>query len=153
MPIDAQSEKSSDLRHEVDEIRAQITTNRHDIDDLQVQSSRASERADVSEKQADEDRQRIEKLEHQADLEHELIAVLRAEGALKDEKVAHLEEALGTSRRIGAALGIIMVAHKVNETGAWRMLRAESQNANRKVRDLADDVVQTGDVSGFPPSN
>ena len=66
--------------------------------------------------------------------------------------MTHLREALGTSRRIGAALGIIMAAYKVSEAAAFGLLRTHSQNTNRKLRDVADEVVATGDVTALRPS-
>ncbi|NUR80247.1 MAG: ANTAR domain-containing protein [Dermatophilaceae bacterium] len=153
MANEPQSDSDPELSRQIEELRAQLSVNRDDIEALQAESGHAAERADASEKQAQDDRQRIVELEHHAEIEDQLIAVLRAEGLLKDQKAAHLREALGTSRRIGAALGIIMVAYKVDEAAAFDLLRAHSQNTNRKVRELADEVVETGDVTGLvPPS-
>jgi AmiR/NasT family two-component response regulator len=51
---------------------------------------------------------------------------------------------------IGAAIGIVMAAHHVSEVEAFAILNRASQNTNRKLRALADDVVTSGDASGLP---
>lgn len=71
-------------------------------------------------------------------------AALEAVGS----KVANLEQALTTSRRIGAAVGITMARLRVTEDEAFTVLRRASQEANRKLRELADEVVLTGQVPG-----
>ena len=56
----------------------------------------------------------------------------------------NLRTALKTSRHIGTALGILMATYKITDTAAFDLLRTVSQRKNRKLRDLADDVVRTG---------
>jgi hypothetical protein len=58
----------------------------------------------------------------------------------------NLETALGTSRRIGAAVGVLMARRLVTYDDAFELIRATSQNLNRKVRDVAEHVLQTGDL-------
>lgn len=60
------------------------------------------------------------------------------------EKAANLQQALNTNREIGAAMGIIMATHKVTRDSAFTLLRVASQNSNRKLIDIAADVVDTG---------
>lgn len=60
------------------------------------------------------------------------------------ENVGQLRNALNTSRQIGIAIGILMHTHKVTEEDAFGLLRVSSQHLNRKLRDVADDVGQTG---------
>lgn len=66
-------------------------------------------------------------------------------------QVQHLERALQTNRRIGVAMGILMTTHKVTDEQAFDLLRIASQNSNRKLADVADDVVETGwlDVAAY----
>jgi ANTAR domain len=59
-------------------------------------------------------------------------------------KADHLRIALHSSRQIGAAIGIVMSAHKLTDEGAFQLLRAASQHTHRKLRDIADDVIRTG---------
>jgi hypothetical protein len=132
----SQEDQGSDLQHQVDRLRADISINRADIDALQGRAA--------------DDHRRIDHLEERADLDGELIAELRAEGILSREQSAHLEEALRSSRKIGAAMGIVMAGRKVDEDQAFGVLRKASQNTNRKLRMIAEEVVRTGDVSGLP---
>ena len=60
------------------------------------------------------------------------------------DKAAHLTLALDSNRRIGAAMGILMAAHKVTDTDAFNLLRIASQTSNRKLTDIADEVLTTG---------
>ena len=54
-----------------------------------------------------------------------------------------LDIALDTNRRIGAALGILMARHRLTHEQAFLRLRQASQNSNRKLRDLAEDILET----------
>ena len=128
-------------------MRDQVITNRSDIDSLQTRVEEAVDRAAVSDVRADELRHRIDDLEAGADVHQHLIAELKSEGLLRQKHVTQLEEALRTSRRIGIAIGIIMVARNLDATEAFSVLVSASQNTDRKVSSVADDVVRTGDVS------
>ena len=57
-----------------------------------------------------------------------------------------LDSALCSNRRIGAALGVLMARHRLTHDQAFRRLRVASQHTNRKMRDLADDVLDVGDL-------
>lgn len=59
-------------------------------------------------------------------------------------RAVQLTEALSTSRQIGAAVGILMSVHKITSEQAFDLLRRTSQQLNRKLRSVADDVTQTG---------
>lgn len=59
-------------------------------------------------------------------------------------QVANLNEALTSSRQIGTAVGILMAMHRVTADEAFEMLSKVSQDLNRKLRDVADDVARTG---------
>jgi GAF domain-containing protein len=71
-------------------------------------------------------------------------AVTAMRAARHEEKVDHMERALHTSRRIGVALGILMVTRRVDLDGAWEFLSKASQRSNTKVSELADQVVRQG---------
>lgn len=71
-------------------------------------------------------------------------AAVAMRAAAEHDHVAHLERALDSNRRIGAATGIIMCRHDLTEDAAFARLRTVSQRSNRKLRDVADDVVMTG---------
>lgn len=89
----------------------------------------------------------IEDLEAQVAVDRAVIADLRAEGVIERDKIVNLETALIAARRIGAAMGILMASHQVTEEQAFALLRAASQRQNRKLRDVADDVILTGTIA------
>jgi AmiR/NasT family two-component response regulator len=51
---------------------------------------------------------------------------------------------LKSSRRIGMAMGILMAQFRIRQEEAFDMLRDASQTQNRKLRDLAEDVILIG---------
>jgi AmiR/NasT family two-component response regulator len=61
-------------------------------------------------------------------------------------KVENLEIALRTARQIGMALGIVMCRYGLTEDDAFAALRALSQKSHRKLREIAEQVVLTGDL-------
>ena len=60
------------------------------------------------------------------------------------DRADRLEEGLASNRRIGTAVGILMCRHTITEEKAFQLLRTASQNSNRKLREIADEVVHTG---------
>lgn len=58
--------------------------------------------------------------------------------------IESLKAGLVSNRRIGTAMGILMATQKITEPAAFELLRTASQRAHRKMRDIADEVVQTG---------
>ena len=64
------------------------------------------------------------------------------------QHAANLEVALHSSRTIGAAIGILMARHNVYEAEAFQMLRRASMDTNRKLREVADEVVHPVDRPG-----
>ena len=139
-------EKSSELQRQVEEIRDRMAVNRADIDALQVRAEEAYRLARAKKEQLEQNHHRIEELETRVDVDRALICELRAEEMTNRERSAHLEEALRTSREIGAAVGILMASRKLTEEAAFALLVRASQHTNRKVRDLAAEVVRTGDL-------
>ena len=63
-----------------------------------------------------------------------------------DAKAGQLELALGPSRDIGAAVGILMAHHKMQQVDAFELLRSTSQDQNRKLYELALEVISTGEL-------
>lgn len=74
-----------------------------------------------------------------------LVALHDAQGVADN-----LETALASSRRIGAAIGVLMAHHKVTEDEAFGLLRTSSQHLHRKLRDVALEVVETGTLPDPP---
>lgn len=58
----------------------------------------------------------------------------------------NLRRAVVSNRRIGTATGILMARRGLTDEAAFELLRCASQNGNRKLRDIADEVVLTGDL-------
>ncbi len=61
----------------------------------------------------------------------------------KDEAV-HLAIALSTNRDIGVAVGIVMTNHALNRDEAFALLSRASQTTNRKLHEIALEVVRVG---------
>jgi ANTAR domain/GAF domain len=55
-----------------------------------------------------------------------------------------LTAALQSNRDIGAALGVLMARLLVTREQAFDLMRIASQRTNRKLRDIAEDVLETG---------
>jgi len=65
-----------------------------------------------------------------------------------EDRATNLEAALGTSRNIGTAVGILMAQRKVPSDRAFDALAAASQASQRKLREVADEVILTGTLPG-----
>lgn len=65
-------------------------------------------------------------------------------------KNEHLQRALASNREIGAAMGILMIEHKLTGDQAFDLLRRASQHSHRKLAALAAEVAETG-VLDLPP--
>jgi hypothetical protein len=175
---DDRPEGHPEWQRRVDDLNERVAANRADIDSLlaraddanhraklmEERADAAQDRADMSDKRADaaerradasdalsaDDRRRIDALEEHVDVDRAMIMELQADGLISQKHAEQLQEALHTSRRIGAAVGIVMANRKVTEAEAFLVLTKASQNNNRKVRFIADDVVETGDVRNLP---
>jgi DNA-directed RNA polymerase sigma subunit (sigma70/sigma32) len=111
--------------------------------------ARATARAGVLARAAEARGQRAQisaELHQRLDQCHDALHGLEAELTRAREKIDNLEVALRTSRRIGQAIGIIMERMRVTEDQAFELLRRISQNRHRKLRDIADHVVLTGEI-------
>ena len=69
---------------------------------------------------------------------------------LNRDKAVNLEHALGTNREIGVAMGVLMARYRVTREQALDLLRITSQRSNRKLRDIATEVADTGILRGIP---
>lgn len=61
-------------------------------------------------------------------------------------QIDNLNRALETSRCIGMAMGVVMARAGLKPDEAFDVLRAASQRTHRKLREIAEDVVFTGEV-------
>jgi len=75
---------------------------------------------------------------------HAAIAIVAAD---QHRDAENLEIALHTSRRIGIAVGVLMATRNLDEDQAFALLVTTSQRVNRKVRDLAEAII---DGRGLP---
>jgi len=81
-------------------------------------------------------------------------AVLAAHGAIamsaarQREQAEQLEDALRSSREIGMAMGVLMGREGVTQDEAFTSLRNASQYLHRKLREVAAEVVDTGQLPG-----
>jgi hypothetical protein len=69
---------------------------------------------------------------------------LAVSGVIARERAEHLENALTNSRRIGTAVGILMFARKLTADQAFAVMRVVSQNSNRRMILIAEEVIETG---------
>lgn len=73
-------------------------------------------------------------------------AAIAMASAREREYAENLEIALQKSRRIGIAIGIVMQSEKLTEDQAFAYLVDVSQRLNRKLRDVAEVVVEAGGI-------
>ena len=58
----------------------------------------------------------------------------------------NLQPALASRQQIGIATGILAALYGLQPDTAFQLLRTTSSHRNRKLRDLADDVIRDGDL-------
>lgn len=64
--------------------------------------------------------------------------------------IGHLRVALETNREIGVAIGVLMAVRLIDRDAAFVLLQQASQNSNRKLRDVATEVADTGRLPDAP---
>jgi signal transduction histidine kinase/DNA-binding response OmpR family regulator len=62
--------------------------------------------------------------------------------------VGQLRQALQSNRTIGTALGIVMARYELDRERAFQVLVRTSQQSNRKLHDVATEVVRAGSLPG-----
>ena len=67
------------------------------------------------------------------------------------QKQDHLVESVATRDLIGQAKGILMERHKLTASRAFQVLVRYSQHSNRKLRDVAAELADTGQLPEVPP--
>lgn len=90
---------------------------------------------------------RAEAFTHQAATALTILLRHASHTVLDDE----LSEALATRAVIDQALGILMVTRKIAAHEAFEMLRHTSQATNRKVSDIAAELIES--MTGHPPES
>ncbi len=125
--MEGEPASSDDMQAQIDALVRRVTANRTDIDAL-------TSRADEAEARAD-------RIEANSQFDRDLIAELQRDGLLTQEHSAQMEEALKSSRIIGAAIGVVMASRGVSDAEAFAILTKASNDSNRKLRDLAADLL------------
>lgn len=59
---------------------------------------------------------------------------------------AHLQNAITSRQHVGQAVGILVERYRVTPAEAFEMLRQTSQQANIKVRQIAAQLIETGEI-------
>jgi hypothetical protein len=77
------------------------------------------------------------------------VDAMRARLVAAELYAKNLERAQRSNRRIGMAIGILMSRHGVTEIQAFEALRSVSTHRNVRLREIAEDVVYTGDLPGM----
>ena len=75
---------------------------------------------------------------------HVAVLVAAASNAYRAD---HLAVALDTNRDIGAAIGILMATRPRTKEAAFNVLRIASQDTNRKLGDIAAEVIESGTLN------
>jgi GAF domain-containing protein len=78
---------------------------------------------------------------------HAALAFARAR---EREQISGLEQAVASNRAIGMAIGILMATHRIDQDVAFELLRTLSQHTNRRLREIADEVIHTGQLPEPP---
>jgi transcriptional regulator with GAF, ATPase, and Fis domain len=82
------------------------------------------------------------------DKETAQVLAVHATAAVNDAvELEHLHTALDSRTVIGQATGVVMERFGLDAAGAFNVLRRLSQNQNVKVRDIAAQVVETGQIT------
>lgn len=75
-------------------------------------------------------------------------AALAMQAVRAQDRARHLTVALESNRRIGTAIGVLMVRHQWPEGEAFDAMRKYSQDNNIRLADVAERVVLTGALGG-----
>ena len=78
-------------------------------------------------------------------------AALAVQSAMREREIEHLQTALQSSRRIGVAIGVLMAREQLTYDQAFAQLVDASQHLNVKLRDIAREVAETGELPARPP--
>src|SRR4051794_25742801 len=100
----------ANLRADDSEARAKKTNRRADVSE--ARADKAELRADDSQERENDHVARLDAFEERLDVDEAMIADLQADGLLSQEHAQQLEQALRSSRLIGAAMGIIMASRR-----------------------------------------
>ena len=80
----------------------------------------------------------------------EQLANARSDLAVATAHAEHLRRALVSNRQVGMAMGILMERHRLTQEQAFERLRDLSRRSNVKLRDVAEQIIFTGDTQQRP---
>ena len=80
----------------------------------------------------------------------EQVANARSDLIVATSRAEHLQHALVSSGQIGMAMGILMERHRLTQEQAFERLRELSQRSNVKLREVAEQIIYTGDTQELP---
>ncbi|HEU4999200.1 MAG TPA: ATP-binding protein [Lapillicoccus sp.] len=78
---------------------------------------------------------------------YELATVHGRRLAEAEDRATNLQTAVTTNRQIGVAVGVVMSREKVTSEQAFELLRRLSNRTNRKLREVAEEVALTGELT------
>ena len=125
--------EAAERARRLEELEARVAQNRADIDAIEAL---AQEKISVLDRVADK-----------CDANWEMIEMLQADGLKLHDHDEQMEQALQSSRQIGAAVGIIMATRNVSEKEAFQSLVAASQRTNTKLKSIAGRVISGAEKS------
>lgn len=76
-----------------------------------------------------------------------LVAAHAAVAFADSQKIGQLNEALITRQLIGQAEGILMERYKISAQQAFRILTRASSSSNRKLREVAEHLTSSGEIT------
>lgn len=114
------------------------------LDDLADLIAGNTANIDALEKRADESDRRQDRSEAQAALDRDILATLQIDEELSRQQVEQLEQALRTSRVIGAAIGMVMHSRHITQDEALTVLKAASSRRNVKLSVLCTEMLRAG---------
>jgi hypothetical protein len=78
-------------------------------------------------------------------------AAIAMQGARERDRSEQLDHALESNREIGmATMGVLMTYGQMTQEQAFEVLRRASQHLNRKLHDVAAELVETGQLPQRP---
>lgn len=124
---------ATDARADASEARA---------DAAEARADKAESRADQADIRADINDLRVDKIAAAELVDREMIAELQADGELSRQHAEEMQQALRSSRVIGAAIGMLMAGRDLDEDQAFAVLAKASKDSNRKLRHVAQLLVR-----------
>lgn len=161
--MDEERPDSAELWQLIEALTDQVKRGQSDIAALISRADASDARADASEARADQAEARADKAEARADqadlrsdigdlrvdkiaaaelVDRELIAELQTEGELSRQHLSEMEQALRSSRVIGAAIGMLMASRNLDEDQAYAVLAKASHDSEQRLRDIAELLVR-----------